>query len=127
MDASTWDLEIADLTEVFARIGMKPSFVPLPLPFPGAEGEWVLRKECPTQKSFGAYCCSACSKRWLSSRAQKKYKQACKACNTYCLPTHMWKNTHRRPLRPPEKVLEDKNKPHMSSLCEACQRGSCTR
>jgi hypothetical protein len=94
----------------------------LPPPYEDIEGQWVQRKDCTKQKSFGYYECKICHGIWKSAHAQKNYRQACKPCNSYYFPFYMWENENLPGQR--NKIIDD-DKPHMKDLCEACKKGKC--
>lgn len=60
----------------------------------------------------------------MSAHSKKTYKQGCKDCNRYFLPSYLWQNSNKRDKQD-KKELNDNHKPHLSSLCEACKKGVC--
>ena len=94
-------------------------------PYPGIEGYWELRENCPTTlKSFAFYECTiTCRKRWSTAHGFQKFKQGCKKCNTEVFPKFMWINTGSHTSR--DRNDTEESKPHDYERCEACQRGMC--
>ena len=88
-------------------------------------GYWILRNAFNGIKSFGVFVCEnkKCNNRWKSAHAYKIYRQGCKSCDQYTLPTYMWvnENTHIRD----NDAIKDTDKPHDSERCEACKVGVC--
>jgi hypothetical protein len=99
--------------------------IEIALPFPGAEGKWVVREQFPSadRKSFGYYVCP-CRKKWTSAHAQVEFKQSCKRCETWSFPNFMWVNSNT--TRRSDKDDLNRTKPHDHQRCEACATGRCT-
>jgi len=97
------------------------SFFP-PLPFPGADGEWVDTSDFEGVKSFGCFVCD-CNAWWMSAHAWKHYGQDCKTCGDRNRAMYMWVNTFARPVDRDRDGPSDG--PHMRDLCEACAAGVC--
>ena len=88
-------------------------------------GFWVELKDFWGNKSFGMFECEDCDQIWLSAHAFKRFKQACKSCETWSPPKFMWVNAERGERNKYHKE-PDLNKPHHRDRCEACRRGVCT-
>jgi hypothetical protein len=93
------------------------------MPFPGAEGYWVLREDFPKNKSFGRFRCN-CGRHWLSAHAYKeKYAQNCQSCYKRVQAYLMFVSTTK--FDPSEKP---ESSPHDAVNCEACRSGHyCTK
>eukprot|EP01126_Amoeba_proteus_P065037 TRINITY_DN9180_c0_g1_i1.p1 TRINITY_DN9180_c0_g1~~TRINITY_DN9180_c0_g1_i1.p1 ORF type:complete len:314 (-),score=34.87 TRINITY_DN9180_c0_g1_i1:72-1013(-) len=95
-----------------------------------SEGRWVsheflLQEGFPKKyKSFGAFECRACKKKWISAHAYLGYKQGCQRCEKMMKARFMWlnDNTSRK-----ERSRKENEGPHDASRCEACKLGFCKR
>jgi hypothetical protein len=95
-----------------------------PLPFDGAQGDWVGASHFKGRTSFGWFVCP-CTRTWLSAYAQKKYKQRCSTCKRWLAPVALWTNSHPE-QRDKSRAYVERGE-HRSALCEACRRGDCPR
>ena len=93
-------------------------------PFTGAAGYWMSRENYSGRKSFGWFCCPACSNRWSSAHAWRDYRQGCRRCEEESHPCCLWMNTERHDSR---FRHDDDDKPHDVERCEACRQGVCRR
>jgi uncharacterized C2H2 Zn-finger protein len=92
-------------------------------------GEWVPRDGFNSHKSFGAFQCTQCRKRWYSAHAFPKYTQGCQRCETKCLPKFLWVNwdndSDSESDLDSESDEEVDDKPHDKARCGACRAGVC--
>ena len=97
------------------------------LPPVDTPGKWACRpnRDSFDYRSFGAFECVACEKRWVSARAHSKYHQACQGCESEVMADFMWVNAPGS-QRKTEKMELDPEKPHDSGRCGACAAGECS-
>jgi hypothetical protein len=89
-------------------------------PFPGASGEWVLRKDFPFDRdngNFGRFKCGKCGNKWTSAHSWKKNHQECKKCDTGAFPSWMWLKVGKQPH---DNRSADDRLPHDDSRCGKC-------
>jgi hypothetical protein len=94
------------------------------VPFEGAEGEWVYRKEFKGRKGFGLFVCTSCSRHWMSAHARRDlYGQGCQSCEKKIFAYIMWQSYGHRD----NDQEESDSTPHDASRCDACKAGNyCT-
>ena len=112
-----------DLSLIMSFFVGAPDFAP----YEGCIGEWrEARSFVGKGKSFGYFGCFSCEKTWMSAHAKKGFKQGCKSCGMYFYPLYLWENTYKN-YNKKDKSLNDNGKPHITELCQACQKGVCFR
>jgi hypothetical protein len=99
------------------------------IPFPGAEGRWVLRETFASSshrpKGFGLFVCLSCSRHWKSAHAYRdNFGQDCQGCGQKTFPRLMWQFSSITPHRHRDSL---DGPPHDTSRCDACKAGwHCT-
>ena len=91
-------------------------------PYPGCEGEWVLREDYNGVKSFAWYYCT-CGKKFMSAHGHKKFMQDCQACEKGLRPKFMWENARQNFDR---REAPSGHVHHDTTRCEACRHGMCS-
>ena len=72
---------------------------------------------------YGYFKCTICRRKWESGNSWANYGQQCKRCKINIYP-YRQENLQRNEEEEEEEEVShiDKNKPHLSSLCQKCKK-----